>query len=79
MQEIKGWGGKDKGIGWKMWNECVKVDIKSPGLVKYDGQNQDKWRSLTTENRPTLPQRCNYLFCGWDYYYGHLWIALSWH
>jgi len=26
------------------------------GLVKDDAQNRDKWRSLTTGNRPTLPQ-----------------------
>jgi len=24
-------------------------------LVKDDAHNRDKWRSLTTENRPTLP------------------------
>jgi len=39
-----------------MWNECVKDDIKKLGLVKDDAHNRDKWRSLTTENRPTLPQ-----------------------
>jgi len=26
------------------------------GLVKDDAHNRDKWRSLTTENLPTLPQ-----------------------
>jgi len=39
-----------------MWNECVKVDMKRLGLVKDDAHNRGKWRSLTTGNRPTLPQ-----------------------
>jgi len=30
--------------------------MKRLGLVKEDARYQDKWRSLTTENRPTLPQ-----------------------
>jgi len=42
-----------------MWNECVKVGMKRLGLVKDDAQNRDKWRSLTTGNRPTLPQCSN--------------------
>jgi len=29
------------------------------GLVKDDTHNRYKWRSLTTRNRPTLPQRGN--------------------
>jgi len=31
--------------------------MKRLGLVKDDAHNQEIWRSLTTENRPTLPQR----------------------
>jgi len=39
-----------------MWNECVKVDIMIKlGLCKDDAHNRDKWRSLTTGNRSTLP------------------------
>jgi len=34
----------------------VKVGIEKLGLVKDDAHNRDKWRSLTTGNRPTLPQ-----------------------
>jgi len=30
------------------------VDMKRLGLVKGNTQNQDKWRSLTTGNHPTL-------------------------
>jgi len=33
-----------------------KVDMKRLCLVKDSAHNQDKWRSLTTENRPTPPQ-----------------------
>jgi len=42
-----------KGRGRKTWNEWVKDDMKRLGLVEDDG---DKWRSLTTGNRPALPQ-----------------------
>jgi len=38
---------------------CVKIDMKRLGLVKDDAHNRDKWRSLTTANRPTLPQCVN--------------------
>jgi len=38
------------------WNKCVKVDMRRFCLVKDDAHNRDKWRSLTTGNRPTLPQ-----------------------
>jgi len=34
----------------------VKVGIKRLGMVKDKAHNRDKWRSLTTGNRPTLPQ-----------------------
>jgi len=34
----------------------VKLDTKWLGLVKDDAQNQDKWRTLTIGNRPTLSQ-----------------------
>jgi len=37
----------------------VKVAMKRFGLIKEDAQNQDRWRSLTTRNRPTLPQCYN--------------------
>jgi len=40
----------------KAWNENIKVDMKRFGLVKEDAQNRDRCRSLTTANRPTLPQ-----------------------
>jgi len=42
-----------------MRKACAKVDMKKPGLVKDDAHNRDKWRSLTTGNRPTQPQCCN--------------------
>jgi len=32
-------GTKSKGRDRKTWNECVKVDIKSLGLVKDDARN----------------------------------------
>jgi len=35
--------------------------MKRLGLVKDDAHNRDKYRSLTTANRPTLPQ------CGNEY------------
>jgi len=38
--------------GRKLCNECVKVDIKRLGFVKEDVRNEDRWRSLTTGNRP---------------------------
>jgi len=38
------------------WNECVKVDMKKLGFGEDDAHNRDKWRCLTTENRPKLPQ-----------------------
>jgi len=47
---------KSKGRGRKTWNECMKVDMIKLGLVKDDAHNRDKWRSLTTGNRPTLTQ-----------------------
>jgi len=35
----------------------VKIDMKMFGCIKDDeAHNRDKWRSLTTGNRPTLPQ-----------------------
>jgi len=34
----------------------VKVDIKRLVLVKDDAHSRDKWRSLTTGNRPALSQ-----------------------
>jgi len=37
----------------------VKVDMKRLGLVKDDAHNRDKWTSLTTGNRPTLPRYGN--------------------
>jgi len=37
-------------------DKCVKNGMKRFGLVKGDAHNLDKWRSLTTGNRPTLPQ-----------------------
>jgi len=30
--------------------------MKRFGVVKDDDHNRDKWRSLTSGNRPTLPQ-----------------------
>jgi len=55
-KELQVEGTKSKGRGRKTWNECGKVDMKRLGLVKDDAHNPDKWRSLTTGNRPTLPQ-----------------------
>jgi len=43
-----------------MWKECVKVNMKRLGLVKNGAHNRDKWRSLTTGNRSTLPQCGNH-------------------
>jgi len=40
-----------------MWNNCVKVGMTRLSLVKDDGHNRDKWRSLTTGNCPTLVRR----------------------
>jgi len=40
-------------------DECVKFDMKRLGLVRDDAHIQDKWRSLTTGNRPTQPQSGN--------------------
>jgi len=40
-------------------NEYVNVDTKRLSLVKNDAHNRDKWKSLTTANRPTLPQCSN--------------------
>jgi len=37
----------------------VKFDMKRLSLVKDDAYNRDIWRSLTTGNRPTLPQYGN--------------------
>jgi len=42
--------------GIKTWNVCVKVEIKRFGLVKEDAHYRNKWRSLTTGSRLTLPQ-----------------------
>jgi len=33
--------------------------MKRLGLVKDDAHNRDKWRSLKSESRPTLPQCSN--------------------
>jgi len=49
-------GTKSKGKGRRTWNDSVKVDIKSPILIKDDAHNRDEWRSLTTGSRPTLPE-----------------------
>jgi len=38
-----------------MWKECMKVNMIRFDLVKDDS----KWRSFTTENRPTLSQYGN--------------------
>jgi len=48
-------GIKSKGRGRMTWNECVKVDMKRLGCVEDDAHNRDKWTSLTTGKRPTLP------------------------
>jgi len=47
----------------------VKIDMKRLGFVKNDAHNRDKWRSLTTENCPTLPQcgRCGPLQIAFSY------------
>jgi len=37
----------------------MKVDKKMLRLVNNDAHNRDKWTSLTTVNRPTLPQCSN--------------------
>jgi len=47
---------KSKGRGQKVWNECVKVDMKRLGLFKDNAHNRDKWRNLKTRNRATLSQ-----------------------
>jgi len=52
---ITGYGDQEYG-GGRLWNECVKIDIKRLGLVKDDAHNQDMWRSLTTGSCPTPPQ-----------------------
>jgi len=39
-----------------MWNECVKIDMKTLFLVNEDAHSRDRWRTLTTGNHPTLPQ-----------------------
>jgi len=51
---------KTKGKSRNTLNECVKVGIKMLRLVKDDARDRDKGRSLTSENRPTLPQCDNY-------------------
>jgi len=43
---------------------CVKFDMKRLDLVKDDAHNRDKWRSLTTGNRPILHQCGNDIICG---------------
>jgi len=55
-RELQVEGTKSKGRGIKKWNECVNVDMKRLGLgsIKDDAPNQDRWRSLTTGNRPIL-------------------------
>jgi len=50
---------------------CIFILIKGLGLTKYDTHNQNKWRSLATGNRPTLPQ------CGNECVI-FLWVAFSW-
>jgi len=58
-RELQLQGTKCKGIGRKTWNECVKalkVDTDRLALINHDAHNQDKWRSSTTGNCPTLLQ-----------------------
>jgi len=38
------------------WHECVKVDTNRLGLVQEDARYRDRWRSLTTGNRSTVPE-----------------------
>jgi len=47
---------KDKMRVRKTLKECGKVDMKMLGFVKYDAQNRDRWMSMTTGNRKTLPK-----------------------
>jgi len=50
-------GTKSKRRGRKTLNESVKVDMKRLSLIYDDDDHTgDKWRNLTTGNRPTLPK-----------------------
>jgi len=60
--EDKGYGETKKDIE----RVCEESDIKQLGLVQGDAHNRDKWWSLTTGNRPTLPHCSNkdVVLCG---------------
>jgi len=46
--------GKERGR--KTWNKCMMVDTKKVGFIREDALIRDTWKSLTSGNRPTLPQ-----------------------
>jgi len=39
--------------GKKTWDECVKLDLKSCGLMKESALDRDAWRGLIVRNCPT--------------------------